>query len=176
MSTTLPMLNAMPEAVFVATLGTIFEHSPWVAAAVSARRPFASVADLHRDMCTAVAGSSPAQRLALIAAHPELGAAMTRKQPLSVESAGEQAGAGLDRNDAPEAAQLLALNARYRARFGMPFVLAVRGYDRRGIIDNLHARLGHSLEEESDECLRQIYRIARFRLDDLIVDMRQGLV
>ncbi|MGI4858311.1 MAG: 2-oxo-4-hydroxy-4-carboxy-5-ureidoimidazoline decarboxylase [Janthinobacterium lividum] len=170
MSTTLQRLNALPEDTFVAMLGTIFEHSPWVAAAVAGRRPFASVADLHRDMCDAVARSSSAHRVALIAAHPELGAAMARKHQLSVESAGEQAGAGLDRGDAPEAAELLALNARYRARFGMPFVLAVRGYDRQGIIDNLRARLSHSPQQENEECLRQIFRIARFRLDDLIAD------
>lgn len=170
MSTTLQRLNMLPESEFVATLGAIFEHSPWVATAVVGQRPFASVADLHRDMCAAVACSDSARQSRLIAAHPELGAAIARKHQLSTESAGEQAGAGLDRSDAPEIAQLLALNAQYRARFGMPFVLAVRGYDRPGIIDNLRARLSHSPQQEGEECLRQIYRIARFRLDDLIVD------
>ncbi|MGI4860707.1 MAG: 2-oxo-4-hydroxy-4-carboxy-5-ureidoimidazoline decarboxylase [Janthinobacterium lividum] len=175
MSTTLQQLNALPEDAFVAALCGIFEHSPWVAAAVAGQRPFASIADLHRDMCAAVACSGSARQSSLIAAHPELGAAVTRKHQLTTESAGEQAGAGLDRGDAPEVAELLALNAQYRARFGMPFVLAVRGYDLQGIIDNLRTRLSHSPQEEADECLRQIYRIARFRLDDLIVETYPGV-
>ena len=42
----LEQLNAMSEADFTAALGDIFEHSPWVAKATSARRPFATLAAL----------------------------------------------------------------------------------------------------------------------------------
>ena len=51
---TLAELNALDEARFVAALGGIFEHSPWVAQRAFAARPFASVDALHAAMVAVV--------------------------------------------------------------------------------------------------------------------------
>jgi OHCU decarboxylase len=92
----LVQLNSMPPAQFVETLGAIFEHSPWVAERVAARRPFGSVLDLHAAMTSAVAAASADEQLALIRAHPELAGRARVRSGLTADSAREQSGAGLD--------------------------------------------------------------------------------
>ncbi|ATF36602.1 OHCU decarboxylase [Burkholderia thailandensis] len=165
---TLAQLNAMSTDAFVAALSGIFEHSPWVAEAAAAARPFASIGALHRTMKDAVEGAGDARQLALVNAHPELAGKAAVRGELTAESTREQSGAGLDRCTQAEFDKLQRLNRAYREKFGFPFILAVRGYDRHGIIANFEARVGHTRDEELRASLGQIYRIARFRLDDLI--------
>ena len=161
-------LNAMPPGEFVARLGGIFEHSPWVAEDVVAARPFASVGQLHAAMCDAVATAPVERQLALVRAHPELAGRAAIRNELTDASKREQAGAGLDQCSAEEYAQLGQLNAAYNGRFGFPFVVAVRGLTRSDIIDAMAVRLGNTPEQELAEALHQIGRIAGFRLGDLL--------
>src|SRR5690349_10838581 len=115
---TLDDLNAMDEDAFVAALGGVFEHSPWVARDASATRPLASVDALAGALEAAMRAAPRDRRLALIRAHPELAGREARAGELTAESAGEQARAGLDRLTAAEVAALQDLNAAYRERFG----------------------------------------------------------
>ncbi|WP_028211461.1 2-oxo-4-hydroxy-4-carboxy-5-ureidoimidazoline decarboxylase [Paraburkholderia mimosarum] len=165
---TLDQLNQASTDAFVAALSGIFEHSPWVAAAAAQQRPFASIDALHRTMSQAVETSGEAKQLALINAHPELAGKAAVRGELTAESTREQSGAGLDQCTQEEFDKLLALNGAYREKFGFPFVLAVRGYDRHGIIANFEARMNNSRADEMRASLDQIYRIARFRLNELI--------
>jgi 2-oxo-4-hydroxy-4-carboxy-5-ureidoimidazoline decarboxylase len=153
---------------FVAALGGIFEHSPWVAQRAFAARPFASVDALHAAMVAAMRTAHNTEQLALIRAHPELaGRAMVRNE-LTADSTQEQAGAGLTDCSTEEYARLVDLNARYNAKFGFPFILAVKGYDRAGIIGEFSRRVDDDRAAEIGECLAQIKRITRFRLDALV--------
>jgi 2-oxo-4-hydroxy-4-carboxy-5-ureidoimidazoline decarboxylase len=165
---TLAELNAMERAAFVATLGSIFEHSPWVAEHVADARPFASIDALHDAMVTAVCGAPDEAQLALMRAHPELAGKAAVRRELTAESTREQAGAGLDACSPDEYARLQALNARYNARFGFPFILAVKGFERTAIIAAFEARVARTPGEERAESLRQIARIARLRLGALL--------
>jgi 2-oxo-4-hydroxy-4-carboxy-5-ureidoimidazoline decarboxylase len=167
---TLAALNRMDRASFVATLGSIFEHSPWVAEQAADARPFASVDALHEAMVAAVAAAPADVQLALMRAHPELAGKAAIGGDLTAESTREQASARLDACTPEELARLTSLNTRYNARFGFPFILAVKGYDRSGIIAALEARLTRAPAEEHAENLRQIARIARVRLDVLLHD------
>ncbi|KWZ35602.1 2-oxo-4-hydroxy-4-carboxy-5-ureidoimidazoline decarboxylase [Burkholderia anthina] len=165
---TLEQLNTMAPGAFVAALSGIFEHSPWVAEVAAGKRPFASIDSLHETMSDAVETGGEARQLALINAHPELAGKAAVRGELTAESTREQSGAGLDQCTQEEFDKLLTLNRTYREKFGFPFILAVRGYDRHGIIANFESRVNHSRDEELRASLDQIYRIARFRLDDLI--------
>ncbi len=164
----LPDVNAMSRAAFVAALGGIFEHSPWVAERACDARPFASVGALHDAMTHAVRNAPEAVQLALIRAHPELAGGAAVRGELTAESTNEQSGAGLDRCTAEEYARLQALNAAYNEKFGFPFVLAVKGYDRAGILREFARRVERGRSAELHEALAQIARIARLRLDALI--------
>ncbi|QCX49104.1 2-oxo-4-hydroxy-4-carboxy-5-ureidoimidazoline decarboxylase [Ralstonia pseudosolanacearum] len=164
----LAQLNAMDTAQFVHTLGGIYEHSPWVAEQAAAQRPFASADALAAAMRRAVDGAGEGPQLELVRAHPELAGKAAVRGELTAESTREQAGAGLDQCSPEEFARLQALNARYHDKFGFPFILAVRGYDRHGIIDVFARRLENDRATELRASLEQIHRIAGFRLHDLM--------
>jgi OHCU decarboxylase len=161
---TLGELNVLDQTNFVAAMGWIFEDSPWVAERAFEARPFTSLDALHGAMTEQVERASFAERLALLQAHPDLGA----RARLSEASAGEQAGAGLDNLTPDEFQQLHRLNAAYRNRFRFPFLLAVQGSTKHDVLRALQARMGATPEDEFREALRQVYRIARFRLEGLI--------
>ena len=160
-------LNAMDADAFTLALDGVFEHSPWIARAAHAARPFAAVAQLHAAMLATMREAGAERQRDLLAAHPELG----RPASLTAASAAEQAGHGLDRLADDEAAGFAALNAAYRARFGFPFIIAVRGQrDRATILEALRARLANPTIVEHTTALAEVAKIARFRLDDRVED------
>ncbi len=165
-------LSSMSEAEFVAALGGIFEHSPWVAKGAYAQRPFASVLALHSAMVDVVNTADRETQLRLIRAHPELASKAAVRKELTEHSNREQAGAGLTECSPEELARLQQLNHDYNAKFGFPFILAVKGHDRQSVIANFARRLGSDREIEIHECLNQIAKIASFRLTDLVDESR----
>jgi beta-ureidopropionase / N-carbamoyl-L-amino-acid hydrolase len=169
--TTLADLNSSTNHAFAAALEGIYEHSPWIAERAASARPFASVAALKLALRRVVDQASRDEQLALLRAHPELAGKAAIAGELTRESTGEQAGAGLDRCSAEEYAALHDLNAQYNAKFGFPFILAVRGptgmgLHRREIIDTFARRLANQPSAELAEALRQVHRIAEIRLND----------
>jgi len=168
----LQQLNHLSREEFVACLGAIYEHSPWVAERVWPARPFDSLDSLASAMHDAVETAAPAEQLALIRAHPELAGRLAVAGKLTAHSHSEQSAAGLNACTPEEFARLQELNAAYQARFAFPFIVAVRGLTRTDIIARLEQRLANEREEEIATCLREIGRIARFRLQDLLGNPR----
>ena len=168
---TLEQINAASPAEFVQLLDGSYEHSPWVAQQAAGQRPFASLAALKQALVASVRGSGRETQLQLIRAHPELaGKAMVSKR-LTAESSDEQGRAGLTDCTAEEFARLQQLNAAYNARFGWPFMLAVRGprgagLQRSEIIATFERRLANHPDFEFAEALRNIHRVAELRLND----------
>lgn len=171
--TTIESLNQLDAAAFAEALAGIYEHSPWIAARAAAARPFASLAALRLALQAVVDAAAPDERLALLRAHPELAGKAALAGALSAESRGEQAGSGLDRCTPEQYAALHALNAGYNARFGFPFILAVkgptgRGLTREAIIAAFARRSNNEPADELREALRQVHRIAEIRLNALL--------
>ncbi|TDM05808.1 MAG: OHCU decarboxylase [Ideonella sp. MAG2] len=167
----LTTLNEASAEAFAQHLNGIYEHSPWVGQRAAALRPFASLHALKHALVSVVRQASREEQLALIRAHPELaGKAMVAKS-LTAESTHEQSTAGLTHCSPEEFAHLQQLNADYNARFGWPFILAVRGprgvgLSRQEIIRTFERRLQGSAAFEFAEVLRNIHRIAEIRLND----------
>ncbi|MEN3112612.1 2-oxo-4-hydroxy-4-carboxy-5-ureidoimidazoline decarboxylase [Uliginosibacterium paludis] len=157
-------VSGLERAEFVQALEGIFEHSPWVAERAWLRRPFADIEALREAMVSVMMQASHEEQLALIRAHPELAGRAAVAGELTEASTREQSGARLDKCSPEEFARLQALNAQYNARFGFPFILAVRGLDRAGIIERFAERLENSPQTEFAEALNQIARIASLRL------------
>jgi beta-ureidopropionase / N-carbamoyl-L-amino-acid hydrolase len=168
---TLAQLNAAAPADVASLLAGTYENSPWIAERAASQRPYASLAQLKHVLADVVQAASREEQLALILAHPELAGREAAEATLTAESTNEQQQAGLDRCTPDEMAQIGRLNAAYRARFGFPFVLAVRGprgtgLDKRQILATFARRLGNPVAFEHDEALRNIHRIAEIRLAD----------
>ena len=161
---TINQLNTLTREEFVATVGWVFEHSPWVAERAWDGRPFRDVSHLHDVMKGEVERGNREEQLALLRAHPDLG---TRAR-MSTASSGEQSGAGLDRLTPEEYRRLQELNTAYREKFSFPFIYAVKGSSKYDILRALEKRLQSAPEQEFREALNQVYRIALFRLAEAI--------
>jgi 2-oxo-4-hydroxy-4-carboxy-5-ureidoimidazoline decarboxylase len=158
-------LDAADEATFVAALGEVYEHAPWVAQAVWHRRPFATLAALHEAMMAAVRAAPAEQRLTLIRGHPDLAGKAARAGAMTAHSQGEQASAGLERLSEAEFAQFHRLNGAYREKFGIPFIICARRHGKDSILQQFERRLQNGTAEEAETALAEIFRIAALRLD-----------
>jgi len=175
MPLTLETLNAASRDEFVALLDGTYEHSPWIAERAWARRPFASLAALKHALVAVLREAGREPQLALIRAHPELAGKAMISKTLTAESTNEQGKAGLTACTPEEFEKIQRLNADYNAKFGWPFILAVRGprgagLSRAEIIATFERRLAGHPDFEFAECLRNIHRIAEIRLADKFGD------
>ena len=161
---TIDELNSFDRGQFVAAIGWVFEHSPWVAERAFEAKPFRNIETLHAALVAEVEKSKPEEQLVLLRAHPDLG---TRARISSVSTA-EQAGAGLNALTPEEFERLQRLNSVYRARFGFPFLFAVKGSSKYDVLQALEQRVEAPPDMEYREALRQAYRIAEFRLRDVL--------
>jgi beta-ureidopropionase / N-carbamoyl-L-amino-acid hydrolase len=180
MTTSLAAINAASNHHAAQLLDGLYEHSPWIVEQALAQRPFLSLAQLQRAMVQVVAQAGTDAQLALIRAHPELAGKAMVSQTLTDESSREQSSAGLTHCSAQEFAQIQQFNADYNARFGFPFILAVRGprgtgLSKQHIISTWQRRLLNPVDFEQAEALRNIHRIAEIRLlDKLGLQPEQG--
>jgi OHCU decarboxylase len=166
--TSLRWLNNSGRDDFVGICGGFYEHSSWVAARAWARRPFASIGQLHETMSGIVRAASVEEQLDLVRAHPDLVGRLARAGRLTRESAGEQAAAGLDSLSDEEIAAFERYNAAYRERFGFPFVICARENRKDAILAAFPRRLANSREQEIATALAEIDKIARLRMQDAI--------
>ena len=160
-------LNAATQDEFVALLDGTYEHSPWVAKSAWVQRPFATLAALKLALARAVRGAGHVAQLALIRVHPELAGKAMLSRTLTSQSNDEQGRAGLSACSEAEFALLHSLNARYKDKFGWPFILAVKHLDRPTIIRTFAERLNLPAADEFENCMANIEKITRWRLDDL---------
>ena len=166
----LSTLNTLDRAAFIAALHFAFELSPWVVERAWDARPFSSVEAMHEAMIAVLDAATPADKLALIRAHPELAGKAAIAKQLTAESNAEQASAGLDKLTPDEFAHFHELNAAYDARFGFPFIICVRLNDKASIIEAMAARLSNDEATEIAQAITQIGLISKLRLLDAVTD------
>ena len=154
---------------FVALFGGVYEHSSWIAADSWPACQMAHNAEqLASIMASTVDSASQADKLALIRAHPDLAGRLAVAGELTADSAAEQASAGLDQCSQQEFEQFQTLNQAYVSKFEFPFVMAVRGSHRSDILKAFAERIENTYEIEFNTALREIHKIARLRLEQLI--------
>ncbi len=166
----------MDRATFVSRFGGVFEHSPWIAeAAYDAMQQKGGLPTepwtaegLHGVMAAAMRAGSDERKRALIEAHPDLAGRLARAGRLTADSTREQASAGLDLLSDEERARFTELNERYKAKFGMPFIMAVKGRTKEEILAAFESRLENEPAAEVATALEQIERIALLRLKEML--------
>jgi OHCU decarboxylase len=163
--------TTLAKDAFVARFGGVFEHSPWIA-----ERAFAlelgpahdTATGLHSALARAFRSASPDERLGVLNAHPDLAGKLAAAKRLTAESTAEQAGAGLDALTDADRARFTELNDAYQAKFGFPFIIAVRGLDRHRILRAFESRLANDRDTELAAAAREVERIALLRLRDML--------
>jgi 2-oxo-4-hydroxy-4-carboxy-5-ureidoimidazoline decarboxylase len=165
---TLDDLNRMDQRAFVAALGDIFEHAPWVAEAAREARPFPSLNALYAAMTAAVRCAGDSRQMMLINGHPDLAGKAAREGTMTTDSKHEQSSAGLDRLSEDEFAAFHRLNNAYSKKFGMPFIVCVRRHGKESILRQFERRLGNDGATERDAALTEIFRIVALRLDQRV--------
>lgn len=152
---------------FVQHFGAVFEHSPWIAErAHSLEMGWAhdTPAGVHSLLCRIFRRAHKDEQLAVLQAHPDLGGVLARAKQLTPDSEEEQASVGLDAMTPEEHAEFTRLNAAYIARFGFPFIIAVRDHTRQTILEAFRRRAENEKDDEFEEACRQVERIAELRL------------
>lgn len=160
----LPQLNEMPLEKFTAVLGEIWEETPQIAKRAWHSKPFEDLEALYRTMVAIVNNMNSEEQLALIKAHPDLGA----KTKMAEASVQEQAGVGLDRLSKSEYLRFQTLNRAYKGKFGFPFIVAVKYHTKESILQAFEIRLENDIEREEQQALDEISKIARLRLESLV--------
>ena len=159
--------SGLDRQAFIALYGGVYEHSPWFADTAwrcAAKGSLDGLEGLAGALKDAVDDSDRQTQMDLIRAHPDLGG---RLGTLTAASRAEQAGAGLDACTPEEFAEFHRLNDAYKAKFGFPFIKAVRGFSRAEILEEFRRRLTHDPDTEFATALGEIHKIARLRLKDL---------
>jgi len=157
-------INHLSKEDFVDKFGFVFEHSPWVAGYAWNSRPFSSITELHQTMVEIVADAEKERKLELLRAHPDLGG----KVNMTTESVKEQSGAGLDNLSPEEGQEFLKLNQLYTDKFEFPFIIAVKENTKEDIKAAMEERIANDRDTELETALKEIYKIARFRLESVI--------
>lgn len=163
--------SSMIREDFIAAYGEIFEHSPWVAERAHRLElgPMHDTATgLHNALCRVFRSAGTDKRLGVLAAHPDLAGKLAAAKRLTASSTSEQASAGLDELTDAERVNFTDLNNAYVAKYGFPFIIAVRDHTKDSILKAFGERLNNDYSEELDEACRQVERIAEFRLNDLL--------
>jgi OHCU decarboxylase len=162
--------SRLDRAQFLQIQGRVYEHSPWIAEALwnaGLTPKHDEIEALHRDLAAIVDAAPRERQLALLNAHPDLAGRLAVRGELTAESSSEQAGAGLDRCSPEEFRRFTELNGTYKAKFGFPFILAVKGKGRAEILRNFEQRIHNAPETEFRTALDEVHKIALLRLRDL---------
>ena len=162
----LDQLSTRDRRAFVAAVGDVFEHAPWVAERAYAARPFVTVAALHGAMMQALRSAPRNEQLAFLRGHPELAGKVARAGAMTPDSRAEQGGLGLDRLSPADFARFERANAAYARKFGFPFIVCVRRHaSAESILATFEQRVGNDIETEFAAALTEIGHITRLRLE-----------
>ena len=159
----------MTKSAFVEQYGGVYEHSAWVAEKAYEDGLPEDVEPLVSNLRAIIEAAGEEPQLALLRAHPDLAGKLAKSGELTDESTSEQAGAGLDECTPEEFAEFTRLNDTYKAKFGFPYILAVKGRHRVEILENFRSRVDNSTAQEFREALDQVHQIARLRLEALTI-------
>ncbi len=168
---TLDEINDLRKDAFVRILGGLFEGQPWIVARAWSQRPFTSLEQFHRTLCSIMYQASVGQQVALLCAHPDLVGRAALTGSLSPASTSEQAAAGLDDLTSEEIATFQRFNQAYRSRFGFPFVVCARENKKESILTGFSRRLSHNYAQEIALALAEVAKICALRLDDLVEEV-----
>lgn len=164
-------LNALAENTFVEFLGGVYEHSPWVAKAVTTHRPFKNVIELQSAMKKVVELADDEAKINLLKAHPEFAGKAAQQGTLTESSTQEQGRLSLNNLPTEQHLRMQQFNREFMEKYGFPGIVAVRlNKSVEDIFTQFEERLNNNFATEVGAAIQQVHAIAGFRLQDLVTD------
>ena len=163
---TIDKINKLSRSEFVEIFANIFEKTKWIAEKLYNQKPF----DDFKDLCSKMLGifetAGKETQLKILKAHPDLADKVTVNS-LSTISRAEQSNAGLNQCSKEEFNEFKNLNKAYKQKYGFPFIIAVKGKNKIEILDDFKKRIVNSVDEEFNEAIMQVVKIANLRLNEI---------
>ena len=163
---TINKINKLSRTEFIEIFANIFEKTKWIAEKLYNQKPF----DDFKDLCSKMLGifetAGKETQLKILEAHPDLADKVTVNL-LTSNSRSEQSNAGLDQCSEEEFNEFKNLNKSYRQKYGFPFVIAVKGKNKIEILSEFRKRILNSVDEEFNEAIIQVGKIANLRLNEI---------
>ena len=163
---TIDKINKLSRSEFVEIFANIFEKTKWIAEKLYNQKPF----DDFKDLCSKMLGifetAGKETQLKILGAHPDLADKVTVNL-LTSNSRSEQSNARLDQCSEEEFNEFKNLNKSYRQKYGFPFIIAVKGKNKIEILSEFRKRILNSVDEEFNEAIIQVGKIANLRLNEI---------
>ena len=163
---TIDKINKLSRIEFVEIFANIFEKTKWIAEKLYNQKPFDSFENLCSKMLEIFETTSKETQLNVLKAHPDLADKVTVNS-LTTNSRREQSNAGLDQCSEEEFNEFKDLNKKYKQKFGFPLIIAVKGKNKIEILSEFKKRILNSVDEEFNEAIIQVGRIANLRLNEI---------
>jgi OHCU decarboxylase len=157
-------VNKLSKSDFISIFGNVFEKTDWIAEKTYALKPFNNFQELFSKMMEIFENSKKENHLEILNAHPDL---VVEKQ-LTDDSRKEQNNASLNQCSDQEFKEFKKLNEEYKKKFRFPFIVAVKGKNRKEILNNFRQRITNNINLEFEEAKEQVKKIANFRLSEII--------
>jgi len=157
-------INQLTKNDFIDIFGNIFEKTNWIAEKAYNLKPYKSFNELSSKIIEIYENSKKEDYLKIFNSHPELAIEKT----LTEDSQKEQSNSNLNQCTEEEFNEFLRLNDRYNKKFSFPFIIAVKGKNKKEILDNFRKRIENKVELEFEEAKKQVKKIAKSRLNKII--------
>ena len=162
-------VNNLSSDEFIENFNNIFEKTSSIAISCEKRRPFNNKYDMIEVFINVFDDLNIDSKKNVLINHPDLGNKLKITNDLTETSKNEQKNVGLDNCTEDEFLLFKKMNDEYKLKFSIPFIFAVKGANKSIIIDEFKKRLtNENIELEIEESIKQVKKIAKFRLDEII--------
>tara|TARA_B100000029_G_scaffold206121_1_gene203918 strand:- start:3287 stop:3796 length:510 start_codon:yes stop_codon:yes gene_type:complete len=162
-------INEMSDDMFIDCFKNIFERTPLIANLSLSKKPFKDKKHLIDVFMNEFEKLDHQTMKKIIRNHPDLGNKIRINNNLTDLSKNEQKNAGLNNCTPAEYSFFHKMNNEFKSKFDIPFIFAVKGSNKNIIIEEFKKRLSNNdIDNEFKESVKQVKKIANFRLEEII--------
>ena len=164
-------VNNLSSEEFIKSFNNIFEKTSSISISSEKKRPFNNKKEMIETFINEFDNLNIDSKKNVLKNHPDLGNKLKIASDLTEMSKNEQINVGLDNCTEDEFLLFKKMNDEYKSKFSIPFIFAVKGANKSIIIDEFKRRLIiENIELEIEEAIKQVKKIAKFRLNEIIDD------
>ena len=162
-------INQLDKIDFISSFGNIFEESKFITEIAETKRPFKNKENMISSFLMIFDDLDQDNKINIIKKHPDLADKVKINKGLSKLSDDEQSRSGLKDCTEDEFNMFQKLNYSFKAKFNIPYILAVRNRNKNEIIEDFKNRLNsNDIQKEIEISINQVREIAKLRLKEII--------